>query len=180
MTQPQFNIQIDTSGLNEAIAATRKLKGPFTQAVINDGLREIGRKFVPAKGTGSLADATPKNTGKLAKSTFFELLTSRLVGFGIREQALLIKQPARTPPEYDSKEYGVFVRGGTKPHKIRPRYKKALKFKMGGGDVFATEVNHPGTKPNPYHIRVATALRLQVQGVVNRMTSRLLEQYRRG
>lgn len=179
MTQPQFNIQIDTRGLDEAIRATQKLKGPFTQAVINDGLREIGRTFVPAKGTGPLADATPKATGKLAKSTFFELLAARLAGFGIREQTLLIKQPARTAPEYGSEDYGKFVRGGTKPHIIRARLKKSLHFFVGNSEFFAASVNHPGTKPNPYHERVAVALRLQVQSIVNRMTRRLTEQYRR-
>jgi len=185
MTQPQFNITIETQGLNEAIAATRKLQGPFTGIVINDGLREIGKTFVPSKGTGPLADATPKVTGKLAKSTFFELFAAKVIGIGIKEQILQIKQPARTPPMYDSKAYGVFVREGTKPHKILPRYKKALHWASGGGaaeggqDFFATEVNHPGTKPNPYHIRVAQALSLQIQGIVNRMTQRLISQYRR-
>ena len=180
MTQPQFNIQVDVSGLNEAINATRKLEGPFTRTVINDGLRAIGRTFVPAKGTGPLADATPKVTGKLARSTFFEVLTGFLAGFGINEQVLLIKQPAQTPPEYDSKQYGVFVRGGTKAHKIRPRYKKALHWTVGNSEFFATEVNHPGTKPNPYHQRVAASLRLNVQAIINRMAQRLREQYRRG
>lgn len=33
---------------------------------------------------------------------------------------------------------------GTKPHTIRPRTKKALKFKVKGKDVFATKVEHPG------------------------------------
>jgi hypothetical protein len=42
--------------------------------------------------------------------------------------------------------YATFVENGTKPHVIRPRNKKALKFKMGGRTVFAAVVNHPGTK----------------------------------
>jgi len=177
---PQFSIQVDTQGLQEAIRATKKIQGPFLQTVINDGLREVGRTFVPSKGTGPLADATPKGkTKKLSRSTFFELLTSRLAGFGIREQTLVIKQPARTPPEYGSEDYGKFVRGGTKAHEIRPRLKQALKFNIGGTDFFATKVNHPGTKPNPYHIRTAQNLRLQVQGIVNRMTRRITNQYRR-
>lgn len=179
MTQPRFDIQVDTQGLQEAIRATRKLKGPFTGVVINDGLREIGRTFVPSKGSGPLADATPKKSRKLARSTFFELITSRLVGFGIKEQALVIKQPARTPDEYGAEDYGKFVRGGTKPHKIRARLKQALRFEIGGTEFFATEVNHPGTKPNPYHIRTAQNLRLRVQGIVNRMTRRLTNEYRR-
>ena len=180
MTQPQFSIQVDTQGLQEAIRATQKLKGPFTGIVINDGLREIGRTFVPSKGTGPLANATPKDkTKRLSRSTFFELLTSRLAGFGIKEQALVIKQPARTAPEYGSEDYGKFVRGGTKAHEIRARLKQVLRFEIGGTVFFATKVNHPGNKPNTYHIRTAQNLRLQVQSIVNRMTKRLVDQYRR-
>lgn len=46
--------------------------------------------------------------------------------------------------------YGVFVHGGTKPHKIRPRRKKTLRWPIGGGFAFAAEVNHPGTKADPF------------------------------
>ncbi|MCX0246409.1 hypothetical protein [Streptomyces drozdowiczii] len=46
--------------------------------------------------------------------------------------------------------YAPFVNDGTKPHKIRPKRAKALKFNVGGRTVFATVVNHPGTKANPF------------------------------
>lgn len=35
---------------------------------------------------------------------------------------------------------------GTRPHVIRPRSKKVLRFKVGGRVVFARQVNHPGFK----------------------------------
>ena len=41
----------------------------------------------------------------------------------------------------------------TPPHIIKPKEKKALKFKSGKGEkgfVFAKEVKHPGTRPNPF------------------------------
>lgn len=44
----------------------------------------------------------------------------------------------------------MFVINGTRPHQIRPRYRKALKFTLKGRTVFATLVNHPGTKPNDF------------------------------
>ena len=34
---------------------------------------------------------------------------------------------------------------GTKPHKIRPKNKKSLRWVSGGSAHFAGEVNHPGT-----------------------------------
>jgi hypothetical protein len=56
----------------------------------------------------------------------------------------------------------VFLEGGTKPHVIRPRRKKALRFATGGNArltgsprtgapvVFAKRVNHPGSKAYPF------------------------------
>ncbi|MFC8466008.1 hypothetical protein [Streptomyces sp. NPDC057250] len=46
-----------------------------------------------------------------------------------------------------------FVLDGTRPHLIRPRRKKALRFQAGGGVVFAKLVRHPGTKANNYLLR---------------------------
>ena len=53
-------------------------------------------------------------------------------------------------------DYGKYVEFGSPPHIIKPKNKKALKFKVGkatkkGKDiVFAKEVKHPGTRPNPF------------------------------
>lgn len=46
--------------------------------------------------------------------------------------------------------YAPYVNDGTRPHQIRPKRAKALRFKVGGRTVFAAVVNHPGTKPNPF------------------------------
>lgn len=50
-----------------------------------------------------------------------------------------------------------FVLDGTRPHLIRPRRAKALRFEVGGDVVFSKLVRHPGTRPNPFLQR---ALRL--------------------
>ncbi len=39
---------------------------------------------------------------------------------------------------------------GTRPHQIRPRTHKALRMPTAGGMVYATRVNHPGTRPNRF------------------------------
>jgi len=169
---PTVIMDLRVSGLDEAIKAARSVTPAFTTAVINDGLRSMGRLIVPSKGTGPLAQNTPKNTGKLAKSTFFEV---KQLGFN---QILLVKQPARTPPEYGSNFYGGFVRSGTKKHTIRPRLKSVLRFEIGDSVIFASSVEHPGTKPNKYHIRTLNTLRPQLQAIINRMISRLTEKFR--
>lgn len=43
-----------------------------------------------------------------------------------------------------------YVMYGTGPHVIRPSRGKALRFVSGAGVVFATKVNHPGNRPNPF------------------------------
>lgn len=51
----------------------------------------------------------------------------------------------------------IFVLKGTRPHLIRPRRAKALRFDVGGTTVFAKLVRHPGTRANDFMSR---ALRL--------------------
>lgn len=153
-------ITFDVEGLDEITerlnAGDAKLK-----IILNDGLRKIGKLVVPAKGTGPLADETPKRTGKLARSSFFQI-----VG-GTNLQKLWVMQPAKSP---EGDFYGEYVREGTPPHEIRPKEKKALHW-MGesGEDVFATLVHHPGTKANPYHKRVVARLIGGIQNIINEM-----------
>jgi len=62
--------------------------------------------------------------------------------------------------------YALAHHQGTRPHVIRPVRKKALRFVSGGAVVFATSVNHPGTRPNPYlvsalrHVAARRGLRI--------------------
>lgn len=54
----------------------------------------------------------------------------------------------------DSVKYGIFVHEGTRPHKIFPKFKKALRWNNAGSNrfVFAKAINHPGAKPDPFLI----------------------------
>jgi hypothetical protein len=62
--------------------------------------------------------------------------------------------------------YAQFVEFGTKPHVIRPRNKKILAWgknrrlsgnaRSGSEMIFAHEVNHPGTRAQPYLMPAAT------------------------
>ncbi|MGW3565136.1 hypothetical protein ACWDSL_14795 [Streptomyces sp. NPDC000941] len=49
-----------------------------------------------------------------------------------------------------------YVLNGTRPHIIRPRRSKVLRFDVDGRTVFAAYVRHPGTRPNNF---LARALR---------------------
>ena len=113
--------------------------------IFNEGLRDIGRLFVPAKGTGPLADETPKRSGKLARSSVFQIMG------GPEEQRLEIRQGAKSPLGVF---YGFIVREGRGPvHAIKA---KALHFFIGGQEFFRKSVGPAA--PNPYHIRVLDRL----------------------
>lgn len=53
--------------------------------------------------------------------------------------------------------YAIYVHEGTRPHEIRPREKKALRWAtskgQGKGFIFAKKVNHPGYKGDPFMYR---------------------------
>ena len=49
----------------------------------------------------------------------------------------------------------LWVHWGTRPHVIRPKNKKALRWPGGGKFFFAKKVNHPGYKGDPWLVRAA-------------------------
>jgi len=58
-------------------------------------------------------------------------------------------------------EYAAMVNDGTRPHIIRPKNARVLRFVVGGRVVYARVVHHPGTRANPFLDR---ALREVVSG----------------
>lgn len=65
----------------------------------------------------------------------------------------------------DSVPHARFHHDGTRPHVIRPVRAKMLRFTVGGRVVFAMQVSHPGTRPNPYLVDAARAAGLKVEGL---------------
>lgn len=49
-----------------------------------------------------------------------------------------------------SKRYALAHHEGTRPHVITASPGGKLKFVKNGKQIFTSQVNHPGTKPNPY------------------------------
>jgi hypothetical protein len=159
-------IEFEVRGIRELQARLNR-GDPQMRIILNEGLRAIGRLFVPSKGTGPLARETPKRTGKLARSTFFMITGST------RHQQLIIMQPARSE---DGEFYGEFVREGTgiygpRGERIKPKTKKALAWgaDLGGGKKEFVFASVAGQKPNPYHRRVLAQNKGRVQLIVNQM-----------
>lgn len=88
-----------------------------------------------------------RRTGRLAATARTQLATS---GRGSIAAQAIIGRDGLTP-------YLGYVMYGTGPHVIRPNRARALRFATSSGVVFATRVNHPGNRPNPFVLESVAA-----------------------
>lgn len=51
--------------------------------------------------------------------------------------------------------HALFVHWGTRPHIIKPKNKKALRWAAGGAFAFAPKIKHPGNAPDKWMERAA-------------------------
>lgn len=66
--------------------------------------------------------------------------------------------------------YGPYVEYGTGPHVIRPKKPGGtLRFKINGDWVFAKEVNHPGTRAQPFFFPAVMRGRVNFQKELERL-----------
>lgn len=93
--------------------------------------------------TAPVGDNPERENGRLKRS-----IIHRVEGTGLRSRGIVT---ANT-------EYAAAVHNGTRPHEIRPRTARVLRFPTRGGIVFAPKVNHPGTSPNPWMRRAASRI----------------------
>ena len=61
--------------------------------------------------------------------------------------------------------YAVFQEVGTRPHMIYPRNARALRFEIGGAEVFAKYVQHPGFEGRRYFARAVAVFRSEWRGI---------------
>ncbi len=59
-------------------------------------------------------------------------------------------------------DYAVPVEYGTDPHTIRADDAEALHFKVDGEEIFVREVDHPGTRAQPYMRPAAEVVRARM------------------
>jgi hypothetical protein len=157
---PRGSIEYDYSELEALERRVNQSGDTVARISINEGLRKLGKLFVPATGTGPLADETPKVTGKLARSTVFQIIG------GAMNQVLEIRQAATSP---EGVFYGYIVREGRGI--VRAVNAQFLHFFIGGQEFFRKEVGPAA--PNPYHRRVLARLSPQIQAIVNEMGQKI-------
>ncbi|WP_329368700.1 hypothetical protein OG896_24480 [Streptomyces sp. NBC_00669] len=86
------------------------------------------------------ADRVANRARELAPGTMPAGITTRIEG----SAAGLV---AYVTSEHPASVYVIY---GTRPHIIRPRRARALRFTAGGRTVYATVVHHPGTQANDF------------------------------
>lgn len=88
--------------------------------------------------------------------------------------------PDRYAVEHDlqTAPHALFVHWGTKPHIIKPKNKKALRWVSGNGFVFAKIVHHPGYKGDPYLMRARDAVAQRFSTIAREAWTNITRRFR--
>ena len=126
-------LEIDVRGLESTRRSLKKIGKTPEQA-----LRQLAQWAFDRAEEG--ADAHTRG-GSLRRSTYLRKLDPLVYEVG--------HSPQMAP-------HAVFVHWGARPHTIRPKNKRALRWPAGGGQFnFARRVNHPGYRGDPWMARTA-------------------------
>lgn len=144
-------IELNIEGL-DAIRDTFKRLVPEVRQHVLDGMAQI------AFDTAQQQADTHTKTGALARS-----LRMRPEG----DSAWIIDHDLQHAP------HALFVHWGTRPHPIRPKDKKVLRWPSGAGGathfVFARFVHHPGYEGDAWLVKAADEAVRQFDAVVRRV-----------
>lgn len=140
-------MQVRIAGLSEAVGSLRGLPKSLERTTI---LR-MSQIAYDAAQRGAGRHTRPGGSGAL-----FQSLYNRSIPNG-REVG---HDPQRAP-------HALFVNLGTRPHEIRPKNKKALRWAGGGVFHFAKRVRHPGYRGDAYMIEAAALAVREFRAVVD-------------
>ena len=139
--------QIRIAGLSEAVGTLRGLPPALERTT----LLRMSQIAYDAAQRGAGRHSKPGGSGAL-----FQSLYNRSIPKG-REVG---HDPQRAP-------HALFVNLGTRPHEIRPKNKKALRWAGGGLFHFAKVVKHPGYRGDAYMIAAATEAVREFRAIVD-------------
>jgi len=144
----------------------RDLQGKFAKAeksllkLRRDMLRDVGRKIVAV----AKEEAPKGETKKFSQG----------IGFKTYERGTGGEMELRVT---DPQPLGTFIREGTAAHPIEPVRAKCLHFfTKDGTEVFTKHVDHPGTKPNPYHERALKRIQPWVDGELAKLGRTIVQE----
>lgn len=140
-----MTIKLTLQGLSEAVGTIKKIPPELEHGVILD-LSQV------AYESSYAAAVLHSKTNASVQSLFNRAVPNgRAVGHDL-----------------DRAPQAEYVNLGTKPHDIRPKNKKALRWVSGNAYVFARLVRHPGYRGDAYIIRSATDALRQFDAIVTR------------
>lgn len=142
--------QIRIAGLSEAVGTLRGLPPALERTT----LLRMSQIAYDAAQRGAGRHSKPGGSGAL-----FQSLYNRSIPKG-REVG---HDPQRAP-------HALFINLGTRPHEIRPKKKKALRWAGGGLFHFAKVVKHPGYRGDAYVIEAATLAVREFRAIVDQAT----------
>lgn len=121
------------------LAGTDAIRRKLEQ--IGDALAKRALAETAEEIEGNIGDWAGRHTKPGGTGALFRSIVARPLGDGSQWE---IGHDLQAAP------HALFVHWGTKPHKIKPKNKKMLRFPVGGQFAFAREVNHPGYKGDPW------------------------------
>ena len=140
-------LQLRIAGLSEAVGTLRGLPPTLERTT----LLRMSQVAYDAAQQGAGRHTKPGGSGAL-----FQSLYNRSIPKG-REVG---HDPQRAP-------HALFVNLGTRPHEIRPKKKRALRWAGGGLFHFAKVVRHPGYRGDAYMIAAATLAVREFRAIVD-------------
>ena len=146
-----IDLNLSIEGLEQVRESFKRLVPEVQQQVLK-GMAQV------AFDTAQRQADTHTQTGQLARS-----LQLKPVG----ESAWSVQHDLQHAP------HALFVHWGTRPHIIKPKDKKMLRFPSGQGAgthfVFARFVKHPGYKGDPWLVQAADEAVRQFDALVRRV-----------
>ena len=137
------------------------------------GSNELGEAF-----RSLVPEIRSKSIAKLAQSVYKDVLTGadKHTKTGLLHQSIqLRKVDEDTYVIYHDSQiasYWSYIHWGAKPHLIRIKRKKALRWPYGNGFVFAKFVHHPGYKGDAYMVRALDAAPDHFRSIINSLQAR--------
>lgn len=129
---------IDTRQLDQLAIRFKKMAegaarpdSPLMRAFDRIGLKLVGY----IKNNKLSGNPIKRRTGNL----------SRHIDYTVQQNGTQIVMKVGVVRGEQDVPYAKFLEGGTRPHVIRPKNARVLAFSVGGEQVFAKAVNHPGT-----------------------------------
>jgi hypothetical protein len=149
---------IEVKNLDAVVSLLSRVRNGYNERDIAKLMKDEGAD--PLRD--ELRDAAPQGpSGRLKKA-----IVSRIARAKDLAPAVYVLVSRRLAPHLH------FVTGGTKPHQIRAKMKRALT--VGGGPAYVS-VQHPGARANDYFAQTYSRLESRIAGMITTALGKLFD-----